>query len=81
MPVTVLVAPGPEDYHANPHPAACTGISVRGMNRTLLVAHQNMPDIGVAHLVIDINRHTAGVTEYRVHSFGFKGGQKNFSTG
>jgi hypothetical protein len=42
MPVTALVAPGPEVTSATPTLSVRTRIAVGGMHRRLLVAHQHV---------------------------------------
>jgi len=60
MPVTVLVAPGPEVTRATPTWKR-PGIAVRSVDRSLFVTYQDMPDVGgPGQFVIDIEDHPPG---------------------
>ncbi len=64
IPVTVLVAPGPEVTRATPTLRESPGVAVRGVDRGLLVAHQDVLDLGrPGEFVIDVQDHSAGITE------------------
>ena len=54
MPVTRFVAPGPRRAHAHADLAAGPGVAVGGVGAALLVADEDVPDLGVvAEDVVD----------------------------
>ena len=67
MPVTVLVAPGPEVTRHTPHLTGCPGITVRCVNGSLFMADQDVPDIRLNQLVIDVRHGTAREAEDDIH--------------
>jgi len=58
-------------HQTDPYTPGGTGIRVRGMDRTLLMTHQDMPDIRFRQLIIDIQNRPARITEDVIHAFFF----------
>ena len=55
---------GARGHQGHPHLGRGPGIAVGGVDRSLFVAYQDMPDVGgPGQFVIDIEDHPAGVTE------------------
>ena len=64
MPVTRLVAPGPGRAHADADPAGDAGVAVGGVGAALLVADEDVAQLGVvAEDVVERQDHAAGVAE------------------
>ncbi|MBA7709252.1 hypothetical protein ES703_118165 [subsurface metagenome] len=58
-------------YQAYTHSAAGTGITVSSMNRTRLLANQNMTYIGFVEFIKDVDDNTARISKDRVNTFLF----------
>ena len=66
MPVTRLVAPGPRGAQADADLAGGAGVAVGGVGGALLVADQDVAELGVvAPDVVERQDHAAGVAEDR----------------
>ena len=72
IPVTVLVAPGPDVTRQTPTSAAGPGVSVRGMDGALLMADQDVPQIASEQFVINVDDGTAGIAEDGIHPLFFQ---------
>ena len=64
MPVTRLVAPGPRRAQADADPAGDPGVAVGGVGAALLVADEDVAQLGVvAEDVVEGQDHAAGIAE------------------
>ena len=64
MPVTALVAPGPEVTSATPVLPGGARIAIGRMHRRLLVAHQDMLELVLLeNFVVDVQHRAAGIAE------------------
>ncbi len=62
MPVTALVTPGPEVTRATPTLPVRARVAIRGMDRSLLVAHQDVLELLLlVELVVDVQHRAAGI--------------------
>ena len=81
MPVTMLVAPGPEVATATPTSSAGARIAVRHVRGALLVAHQHVMDLAVLQRVIGRQNRAARIAENVLHAFALQTLPKNARPG
>ena len=73
---------GARGDQGHPHLGRGPGIAVRGVDRSLFVAYQDMPDAGgPVQFVIDIEDHPAGVTEDVLDSLPLQAFHQNLGAG
>ena len=77
MPVTMLVAPGPEVATATPTSPAGARVAIGHVRGALLVAHQNVMDLAVLQRVIGRQNRPAGIAEYLLHALALQAFPKN----
>ena len=57
------------------------GVSVRHMSRALLMAHQDMSDVGLVYGIIKRQQNPAGKAEYHINAFSLQALQHRLSPG
>ena len=62
---------GPGGNQAYAHPASGTGIPIGSMNRTRLLANQNMTDIRSFKFIINVDDRPTRISEDRINTFFF----------
>ena len=77
MPVTMLVAPGPEVATATPYSAGGARIAIRHVGCALFVPHQNVVDRAVLERVIGRQNRAAGIAEDMLYAFALQTFPKN----
>jgi hypothetical protein len=81
MPVTALVTPGPEVTRATPTLLGRARITVGGMHRALLVAHQHVANLVLLEqFVVNEQNGTAGIAENVFDLFFLQAPDYNFRT-
>ena len=81
MPVTMLVAPGPEVAMATPTRARCARIAVGHVDRALLVPDEDVADGKFAQRIVRGQNRAAGVAEDLAHTLAFERRPDDFRAG
>ena len=81
MPVTALVTPGPEVTSATPTFGRRARIAVGGVDRALLVAHEDVLDLVLLEeLVVDVEDRAARIAEDVLDAFFLEAADDDFGT-
>ena len=81
MPVTRLVAPGPEVASTTPTRAARAGVAVGHVRGALLVPHEHVVNRVVEHRVVGRQDGAAGIAEDRLHALAYEAFPENLRAG